>query len=365
MKLGIDARMLVGKWSHRGIGGYIKSILNSFENEKVIAFIPRNQKIEKYNYISRGISIFPIWEQILLPFYLTNKNLTHIIFPSITAPFFSPKKCKKILIVYDLIFMVPFSKLPASRSFYNNFGRLYRKFVFPLIVSKFDYIISISEYSKNELQNKFNIAGEKIHVIPCSITNDWFVNYIIPAKDRKKYFLTVSGDAPSKNLHFLLNTFSRLKDKNELNNFKLIIVGVNSNSFNYFNKLISKLNLSDDVILKKFVTKDELQILYREAWAALTFSLYEGFGVPIVEAMASGTPVVCSDTTSLPEVAGKAAIYLNPRSIDSAVFAINKIINLPSDEREKMSQKGLKISHRYNNNNVSDIVHDFWGNKIF
>lgn len=364
MKLGVDGRMLVGKWSHRGIGGYIKSILNSFDNKNILAFIPKNRKIENFNYISIGMSFFPIWEQILLPFYLKKNDLTHVLFPSITAPIIGLKKIKKILVVYDLIFMISFSELAGSRSFYNNFGRLYRRIVFPRIISKFDYIVSISEYTKMELNNRFKIPLNKIHVIPCSISSDWFVENIIPASNRQKYFLTVSGDAPSKNLPFLLNSIHILKNLNELNDFKLIIVGINAKSANYFNKLIEKLDLKDDVIIKKFVTKTELQTLYREAWAALTFSLYEGFGVPVVEAMASGTPVVCSNTTSLPEVAGDAAIFINPRSIESSISSLKQIINLSNTERDNMSAIGFQSAQKYNELNIRNITNDFWENKI-
>lgn len=362
MKLGVDARMLVGKWAHRGIGGYILSILKCFDHTRVLAFIPKKQKINNYEFVSSGISFFPLWEQLLLPFYLKKKNIKYVLFPSITAPIFKLYDYKQILVVYDLIFMLSFNELPASGSLYNTLGRIYRRLIFPFIINRSDFVITISEYTKNELINKFNIDSNKIQVIPCSISSDWFNYNIVPACHRKKYFLTVSGDSPSKNLLFLLNVISILKKRNQLNGFKLVIVGIGKKSLNYFNSLIYKLGISNEIIIEKFLSKGELQQLYREAWAALTFSLYEGFGVPIIEAMASGTPVICSNTTSLPEVAGNAAIFISPKNIDSALSAIINIMDMSNFDRDAMAQAGFDNAEKYNEFNIMRITNDYISN---
>ena len=360
MKLGFDARMLFGKWRHRGIGGYIKSLLKPLDQNKILSFVPKSQKIDDYKCNNLGISFFPIWEQFLLPFYIYKNNLTYFLYPSITAPIFNFKRVKKIFIVYDLIFLIPFKKLLPSKSIYNNLGRIYRRLIFPLTLHSSNYIISISQYTKGELNKNFGIPLKNIHVIPCSVTNDWFVTDIVPANNREKYFISVTGDAPSKNLYNLIFCFSLLKKDNLLQNFKLRLVGIHKNSKSRIQKMINLLDLEKDVILEDFLSKSDLQYLYRNAWASLTISLFEGFGVPVIESMASGTPVVCSNTTSLPEVAGGCAILVDPSSINEIKEAIIYIMNTNDEIRTKMSVNGYNNAKIYSESNVSKIIYDFW-----
>jgi glycosyltransferase involved in cell wall biosynthesis len=363
MKLGVDSRMLIGIWKYRGIGRYIQALLKYNSEEKILAFLPKNQSINNYKFISSGISFFPIWEQLILPFLISNKNLNFFLFPSITSPLFLPKSTKNIIIVYDLIFMIPFSKLRQSHSIYNNIGRLYRRFFAPLSYGKCDYLISISEFSKNELTKTFNISREKIFVIPCSITDDWFIDMPVPASCRERYFLAVTGDGPSKNLYNIISAFSLFLKSVEDKSFKLRIVGVNKKSQKHFFKFAEKINIVNNLIFENFVENHDLQNLYRNAWCSLTLSLFEGFGIPIVEAMASGTPVICSNTTSMPEVGGKNAIYANPNNQTDMALCMEKIFRLSPIERDYIAINSLRDSHKFSEGAVKKIIIDFW-NKI-
>ena len=365
MRLGFDARMLFGKWRHRGIGGYILTLLKPLNDKYILSFLPRNQEIDDYLCIPKGISFFPIWEQILLPYYMYKHKLNIFLFPSITAPIFTFSKIKKIFVVYDLIFLIPFKELQPSRSVSNNLGRIYRRILFPLLIKSAKNIICISEFTKTELNTKFNISLENINVIPCSITNDWFVTKIIPSYAREKYFISVTGDVPSKNLNNLLLSFSIIKKINKLNGFKLRLVGIQNSSKKKILKKINSLNLNNEVIIEEFLLTSDLQNLYQKSWASLTLSLYEGFGVPVIESMASGTPVICSNTTSLPEVSGGCSILVNPRSIDEIIYAIINMINASEVTRNKMSDDGFNNALKYSETNVSNTIIDFWKNYFF
>jgi glycosyltransferase involved in cell wall biosynthesis len=335
-------------------------LLKPLDKDDVVSFVPKSQKIDDYKCKNEGLSFFPIWEQFLLPYYIYKNELSYFLFPSITSPILNFKRVKKIFVVYDLIFLIPFSTLPPSKFIYNNLGRIYRRLIFPLSLHSADYIISISEYTKRELNKKFSVPVENIYVIPCSITNDWFVTDIIPSNNREKFLISVTGDAPSKNLNNLLLSFSSLKKDNLLCDFKLRLVGINKNSKNKIQKAINFLDLENDVILENFLSKSELQDLYRKAWASLTISFFEGFGVPVIESMASGTPVICSNTTSLPEVAGGCSILVDPYSIMEIKRSIINIINSDDDTRTKMSLIGYENAKIYSESNVSKIISDFW-----
>jgi glycosyltransferase involved in cell wall biosynthesis len=360
MKLGVDARMLFGSWKNRGIGIYIQSLINPLKNNSYISILPRNQKVENINNISKGISFFPVWEQLILPFLIKKKVFDYVLFPSITSPVFNSSHFKKIIIVYDLIFMIPFKELPISHSIYNNFGRLYRRIIAPLTYKKSNYLVTISEFTKNELSQKFNISPYKIHVIPCSITDDWYIDIPIPAISKGKYFITVSGDSPSKNLERVIESFSLFVNNNDFVDFKLKIVGVSAKSQAYFLKIAKKNQIENNIVFEKFLTKLELQMLYRNAWCSLTLSLQEGFGIPVVEAMASGTPVLCSNSSSIPEVAGQYAYFANPNCTIEMSNMMLKIAKSSNEERDEIALHALKSSYRYSESEVKVKIIEFW-----
>jgi glycosyltransferase involved in cell wall biosynthesis len=359
-KLGVDARMLIGVWKNRGIGIYIQSLINPLNKNSYVSLLPRNHKVENINNISKGISFFPVWEQFILPFLINEKVFNYVLFPSITSPVFNKSRFKKIIIVYDLIFMIPFKELPLSHSVYNNLGRIYRRIIAPLTFKKSNYLVTISEFTKNELSSKFNISADKIFVIPCSITDDWYVDLPIPAISKEKYFITVSGDTPSKNLERVIESFSLFIKNGSYNDFKLKIVGVSANSQSYFMKIANKHQIVNNIVFEKFLTKLELQMLYRNAWCSLTLSLQEGFGIPVVEAMASGTPVLCSNTSSLPEVAGQYAYFADPNSIIEMSNMMLKIAKSSNIERDEIAFHALKLAHRYSESIVKVKIVDFW-----
>jgi glycosyltransferase involved in cell wall biosynthesis len=352
--------MMYGAWQHRGIGRYTASILAPLPKEAVIALLPHGQSLDTYRCISAGNSFFPWWEQKILPSLAKKADLTYLLCPSITSPVTKISKVKKIVVIYDLIFMQSFKDLPVSHSLYNNLGRLYRRFTAPKAYSSADILISISEYSKNELHERFGISKDRVHVIPCSITHDWFVEKPVPAQHREPYLLTVTGDGPSKNLSGLLEAYAKSVNNHGITNFKLRIVGVAQSSQSFFINKAKSLGIEDQIVFEKFISNEGLQNLYRKAWASISLSLYEGFGIPIVEAMASGTPVVCSNTTSLPEVAGDVAIFANPRDIDSMSGSILKIIRASPEERDKIALSGMMRSKIFSEEVVSQKIKDFW-----
>jgi glycosyltransferase involved in cell wall biosynthesis len=360
IKLGVDARMLHGHWQYRGIGRFIKSMIKQLPDTSVTAFLPAGKTIERYKTISSGSSFFAWFEQKTLSDLAMREKPDYLLCPSITSPVKKIAGVKKIVVIYDLIFMQPVSELPLSHSIYNNFGRLYRKWVAPLGYKTADYLISISEYSKEEAHTLFGIDKKRIFVIPCSIPDDWFVEKPLAYGSRDRYFLTVSGDAPSKNLYKIIEAFSKIVREKQFDDFNLRIVGVTEKSKTHYQQFAKKAGVANHVVFESFQSNEQLKKLYQKAYASLTLSLYEGFGIPIVEAMASGTPVICSNTTSMPEVAGNSALFADPRNVDDMAEKMLFFLEEEEAYRELKALQGLEWSKRFSDNSVAEIIRKFW-----
>jgi len=217
-------------------------------------------------------------------------------------------------------------------------------------LKKAEKIITISEFSKLDIIKYIEVPEENIEIIPPAVDyNLYYLNR--NRKALKKYkieedelvVLYVGAEDPRKNVHFLISSFSKLKDK--LQKVKLLKVGL-PNDVGVRGKLlnhIESLNLQKDVIFAGYVSENELAEIYNAVDLFVFPSLYEGFGLPPLEAMACGTPVITSNTSSLPEVVGDAAITVDP--YDSDKFAEEMYEMLTNEDlRKEMIKKGLERS---------------------
>ncbi|MEZ8382421.1 glycosyltransferase family 4 protein [Vibrio splendidus] len=334
MKLGIDIRWMVN--NHRGMGRFAEFLIKPVE-DKIIAFAPNNIDSSNYKVVKKGNSFFPWWEQCILPLLSRKEKIDYLILPYNTGPIFGCGEAKRIVVIHDLIFMCSKDELPLSMSFYQILGRYYRRFVVPRVAKKANIIVTVSEYTKKELMEKLNVSENKIKVIPNSIQNEWFSERM-PLSERKPYLFTVAGEAPSKNVSNLLKAFS-LARGNIDGNIKLRIAGIKVAHHAVFIAQTKTLGIENHVEFLGFVSDKALQQQYREAQAFVFASLFEGFGIPLLEAMASGTPVICSNSTSLPEVVGDSALLFNPRDVSDIA---NKIVNIFSDD-----DSGRMVDHAY------------------
>lgn len=220
-------------------------------------------------------------------------------------------------------------------------------------LQKADHIITVSNYSKEEIRKNLEYPSEKIHVIYNAVDN----NTYSPAgeipdlkayniEDDTKIILYVGSEQPRKNIPLLIKAFSILKKR--IPNAKLIKIGrhqaLKERQKNL--KLINDLHLGGDIILIDYVDESDIPKYYRAADVFVFPSLYEGFGLPPLEAMACGCPVISSNTTSLPEVVGDAGILLPPNDLNSLVSAMEEVL-INDSLREDLSKKGLENSKRF------------------
>jgi glycosyltransferase involved in cell wall biosynthesis len=225
-------------------------------------------------------------------------------------PYFS--RIKTVFTLHDLSFRF----FPETLTTLN---RLFLSLAMPLFLKNADAVISVSENSKKDAVRLYGIPQEKITVVhlaarglfhqPCDPESLSLIRrrYGLP----EQYFLYVGTLEPRKNLSVLLDAFRQAA----LPEHKLVMAGKKGWLYESIFTKLKNLNLEEKVIFTGLTRDEDLRALYGGATAFLFPSLYEGFGIPVLEAMASGTPVICSNTSSLPEVAGNAALTLSPTDI--------------------------------------------------
>lgn len=209
-------------------------------------------------------------------------------------------------------------------------------------------IITDSQASKSDICSLLKIAAQKVHVIPLAAADEFKPQQTSPPIAFSNPYLLYVGDVNyNKNLKSLITAFSKIKNKN----VQLVLVSSAWNQpiepIQQLNQLIQKLNLSSRITTIAYSLKTaQLASLYSHAKAYIQPSLYEGFGLPLLEAMACGTPVVSSNTSSLPEVAGSAAIQVNP-TVKGLTQGMNQVLSLAPSTRQYLIKKGLNQAQKF------------------
>jgi len=210
-------------------------------------------------------------------------------------------------------------------------------------------IIAVSQSTKDDLIHCLDIPDERISVVYEGIDHRLFR----PVSHRiynRPYILFVGTEHPRKNFTTLLKAFSQLKSEPRFKELKLVKVGnAGGQEVDFRNQtmgVVESLNLSNEVIFTDFVPETDLPTYYSGAEVFVLPSLYEGFGFPVLEAMACGCPVITSNTSSLPEVVGEAGIMVDPSATDSLAQAIWQVLT-DSELRDNMIRKGLEQSKRF------------------
>jgi len=244
-----------------------------------------------------------------------------------------------VMTVHDLIF-----ELFPEHHKKLNYGYLHA--AMPLFVRRADHIIAVSETTKRDLITRYGTPAEKITVIyeaaaphfkPQSAAKiaEVRARYLLP----ERYLITVGTIEPRKNLARLVEGLSILRRDDPA--LRLVVVGATGWLVESFFAAIERFDQRDAVIMPGFVPDDDLPAMIGGVLGAVTASLYEGFGLPVLEAMACGTPVACSANSSVGEIAGDAAITFDPESVEAMVNALRRLMG---DEklRAELREKGLK-----------------------
>ena len=288
-----------------------------------------------------GESFYPVWEQITLPKAVKKYNLDILHCTSNTAPIFCD--IPLVLTLQDIIFLEPRDK--NNKSIYQNMGWLYRRKVVPKILERCKRIITVSNFEKQNIINKLSIPEKRMAMIYNGY-NEWFKPFRDVADiyqsyiEKPGYFFFLGNTDPKKNTERTLIAYSKYLEKSTIKR-KLLMADLDKA---YLDGIIERNhieNIRGKIVMPGYIVNSDLPYIYNSAFAFLYTSLRESFGIPLLEAMACGTPVITSNTSSMPEIAGQDAILINPESPEEIT---EKMLRLETDEEYYNAQKeiGLK-----------------------
>jgi glycosyltransferase involved in cell wall biosynthesis len=323
-----------------GISNYAKNIfpyLTSL-NPRLLT----SEKYPNYNCYSVPNNLTPadgtkghlnrlLWTQFQLP-KIYQKLKSQLLFsPLPEAPLYT--NCRFIVMSHDMIplrFPKRFSPLTPYHLYYV-----------PQVLNQAQHIICNSHATAKDLVDFFHIPSNKITPIPLAYDSSHFQFLNLPTRN---YFLYIGRQDPYKNLQRLITAFSALPNRND---YELWLAGPDDQRYSPLLEIqTQELGINHLVKFLNYVPYDELPIIINQAIALVFPTLWEGFGLPVLEAMACGTPVITSNISSLPEVAGDAAILINPYHIEEITAAMKMIIN-DSEIRKQLSKQGLKRVNQF------------------
>lgn len=342
----------------RGVGRYLNELIPALadmdkENQYYIYY---GKWMNKYDFLKVQQKNFKFIElnisnnQILRNLYLAirlpikcKKCKPDIYFlPDTQATLVKP--CKIISTIHDIM------EFDFPQKYSKKQGRL-RRAIVKRQCNISDHIMTVSNFSKAEIVRYLKVSEDKISVVP---------NAVALPKEKmavcrpEKYFLFVSETEWAKNAIVLLKAFDLL-DEDAKKDYKIKIVGKKGNQYDELVTYINSHGLNNKVEFYGFISDEELKELYSKAYAFIFPSFFEGFGLPILEAMAQGVPVICSDRASMPEVGGEAVLTFDPHDPVALANGLNILIN-DTLLRKTMIQKGLARVKDFSVSNQAEMI---------
>lgn len=349
----MDARLITYR---RGMGNFVYHLLHAFaqlpddiafilyvDDPGAARFVPTDPRFQ-IQLLRSGI--YPLWEQVQLPLAASRNRLDVLHSPANTAPISLSPAVKLVITIHDVMYLLPRSVVPASPSIYQKLGRFYRSTIVPVAVRRADAVITVSNRSKADIVHHLGIHRDEVRVVseaPNSACHVIEHGALVAAKARlslkNPFVLGLAHVDPRKNTKRLIDAFAQVIGARSCP-YELVLVGLSTSGQSIFRRHAEGLGIADRVRMLGFVSEDDLVALYNLAAVFAYPSLYEGFGLPVLESMACGTPVVTSPTGAIPEVAEDAALMVDPNSSESIAEGLNRMLG-SREEAEKFRSRGF------------------------
>ena len=348
MIIGIEAQRIFRKNKH-GMDYVVLQEIKELqqidtENEYYVFVKPGEDRCiestKNVHIIELNCPSYPLWEQWALPRAAKKYGVEILHCTSNTAPIWC--NIPLVLTLHDIIFLEPRDK--QNHSLYQNMGWLYRRLDVPRILNKCRRIITVSNFEMENIISKLGISRERMAMIYNGY-NDWFKPIEETSQITKKYisdegyFFFLGNTDPKKNTERTLVAYSKYLQQSGVKR-KLLMADLNPD---YLNGIIQRNhieNIREHLLMPGYIVNSDLPYIYNGAFAFLYTSLRESFGIPLLEVMACGTPVITSNTSSMPEIAGHEAILINPENSDEIA---DMMLQLERDEVFYQKQKEIGI----------------------
>ena len=368
MRIGINGRFLIAKQTgvQRAAYNLVRSLVLMDSENEYFLFTGASQ-LDNPEWDHPNVTVVPSgikggenlrnhwWEQVTLPRLAKRYQIDILHSPANMAPLFYNRP--SIVHIHDLCFVV-------NPQWYSYLFHSVYNFVIPRLARRATRVITNSNNSRNDLLQFCKIEADKVCLVYWAV-DEAFTPISDPVARAKihvpeeGYILYVGSLEPRKNISTLIEAYQELRTTHPQLKTKLILIGGESPLFADVRLKIK--HYSEDVIFKGFVDDDMLREYYRQANVVAYPSLYEGFGLPPLEAMASGAPVVTSITSSLPEVVGNAALLVSPYDYQQLADALAQVLE-NEDLRRTLRQKGLEQVKKFNwvrvARNVITVYHE-------
>jgi len=352
-----------------GVGSYAKNLITSLkkfdrenqyfifvkkEHSNIFTINQNNINIIYQKNILRNKILRVLWEQFILPLYIKRLKIDLLHSIHYTIPLFAG--CKVVVTFHDMTFFL----YPKKHIFIK---RIFFKLFIYISSWRANRLIAVSNNTKKDIIKFLHINNGKIDVVYEIIDSKYRPikneSAIMKVKNKYKIFnkfiLYVGTLEPRKNIVNLIQAYYKLISKNNATH-QLVIVGKKGWHYQEIFKIVTKLNLNKGrgkIVFTGYVSEEELPFLYNAADVFVYPSLYEGFGIPPLEAMACGVPVISSDLSSIPEVIGEAGILINPYNIQDIYQALYKLLNDDKLKKE-LKYKGLKRAQEFSSEKLAN-----------
>lgn len=348
MRIGIEAQRIFRKNKHGMdfvVLQEIKELQKMDTPHEYFVFVKPGvdrciESSEHVHIIEVNCPSYPLWEQWALPCAARKAGVDILHCTSNTAPIWCD--IPLVLTLHDIIFLEPRDK--KNKSLYQNLGYFYRRWNVPRILKKCRRIITVSDFELGNIKQKLQLPDSQLKMIYNGY-NEWFRPIESDKQQYRKYiadagyFFFLGNTDPKKNTERTLVAYAKYLELSEVKR-PLLMADLDQE---YLNGIIERNGIEairDHIVIPGYIINSDLPYIYNNAFAFLYTSLRESFGIPLLEAMACGTPVITSNKSSMPEIAGHDAILINPESSDEIAL---KMLQLERDTDFYQRQKAVGL----------------------